>query len=90
MSSRKVFYVQVFAVVMCLIVGMSESCSLLRWAKGLIPLVNFLPLANIAIPFVILRLAERERRPRWQIAGAFILSLAMTVASFCAILPLCM
>jgi len=90
MSSRKVFYLQVLAVVLCLIAGMSESYSLLAWAKVLTPLMNFLPLVNIAIPFVIVRLAAREQRPSWQIAGAFTLSAALTIASFCAIMPLCM
>jgi hypothetical protein len=90
MSSRKVFYAQAIVAAMCLVAGMSESYTSLAWAKVLIPLMNFLPLVNVVIPFVIVRLATREQRPSWQIAGAFTLSAALTIASFFAIMPLCM
>jgi hypothetical protein len=88
MSSRNVFYVHAVVVVMCLIVGMSESYSWLAWAQVLIPLVTPLLLGNIAIPFVILVLAVRERRTPGKIAAAVTLSAILTIASFYAILPL--
>ena len=89
MSSRNVFYVHAFVVVMSLVIGMSESYSWLAWAQALIPLVLPLLLANVVAPFVILKLAIEERRTPRQIAAAVTLSVALAVAWFYAILPLC-
>jgi hypothetical protein len=80
----------VFLAALCLIVGMSESYASLAWARVLIPPMNFMPLLFVFLPFVIVKLATREQRPAWQIAAAFALSAGLTIASFCAVMPLCM
>ena len=90
MSSRSAFYVHATVVVLCLVVGMSESYSWLAWAKVFIPLVTPMMAVNLVLPFVILVLAIREHRSQEGIAAVVALSAALSVAWFFAILPLCM
>jgi hypothetical protein len=90
MSSRSVLYLHAFLAMMCIAAGMSESYSWLAWATLLIGLVLPLLLGNIAMPFVILWLARKERRNPGRIAAAVTLSVVLTVASFFAVFPLCM
>jgi hypothetical protein len=89
-SSRSVFYVQAFTVALCIVAGMSESFSWLRWAKPLIPLAALLFYGNLVIPLVILAKSKSESRTRFSVAAAVTLSLILSIASFYAILPLCM
>jgi hypothetical protein len=73
-SSRKVFYAHATVVVLGLAVGMSESYSWLRGAQTLIPFLYPLMLANLALPFVILRVAIKEHQSQARITAAVALS----------------
>lgn len=88
MRSRVLFFVHALVVVFCLIVGMSETYRCLTWAQLLMPIVPPAGLASMVLPLVILAVGRSEGIPPVRLALAVLLSMAMTTASFLALLPL--
>ncbi len=88
MTSRCVFYGHVLLVGVSIVLGMSESYPWLAWAEDVAPAVALLLPVNFAFPFVILVLAKREHRTPERTLAAVMLSVALTIAWFFAILPL--
>jgi hypothetical protein len=89
MWSRKVFYVHVFIVAMGTVMGLSESYHWLAWAQCLAVLMIPMMLGNIAIPFVLLVQARKEKRSASQTVAIVVLSTVLSIAWYFAILPLC-
>lgn len=91
-KSRIVFFAQVFGLVLCIITGMSESYSWLTWVQWLIPVfvpaVLVMVMVSPAFPLAILWVGLSEKVESEALTFAVLLSVAMTVASYFAILPL--
>ena len=90
MKARVLFYVQAIILVVLIMTGMSERYPWLTWAQALIPLAAPMGLANMVLPVVIFDLARSEQISPVRLILAILLSVAMTVGSFFALLPLVM
>jgi hypothetical protein len=88
MSARKAYYIHVLVFVMLIVAGMSETYHWLNWTQPLIALVSPLLLVSIVMPIEIVRLATKEQQFGFKVSAAALLSIAMTIASFLAIIPL--
>jgi hypothetical protein len=88
MSARKAFYLHALVLVLLITTGMSERTPWLNWAKPLIILAVPLWLASVVMPAIIVRLATKEQQSDFRVSAAAILSIAMTISSALAILPL--
>jgi hypothetical protein len=91
MSARKAFYIHVFVLAMLIPIGVSEQYHWLDWNEPLVGLACPLLLTSLAMPVIIIRLATKEQqyeRYGLGVSVAVILSVAITIASFAAIIPL--
>ena len=87
--SRRAFFLQACSTIGCIVVGMSESYDWLAWAQPAIPVVYLLLPASVAFPAAVLAMSVRDRMTPGRTAVGVMLSVALSVASFLAIVPLC-